>query len=185
MASPKEMFWFLVRLGGGYWLRVLVAIALSFAVTPFLDTYFGLIEIRNKVHQFLEKIDRGTLEPRYTRVLYINDDEYWKGYPAGRRPIKRDYLANLVRAVDKADAAVVALDIDLRSPDPTTDEIPTDYQDETKELVKSILEVADKRIVVLPKTIGYDSEGTAWLEPDFYDPYGLCDPVEIRSSVAA
>jgi len=178
----RKKFRILYSLGLGYWTRVALAIVLSFAITPFLDRHFGLIEIRNRLHQFLEKIDRGSLEPRYnTRVLYINDDEYWKGGkgdPAGRRPIKRDYLAKLVSAVDQANAAIIALDFDMRSPDPGTDEIPSDYADETKTFVETILKVADKRIVVLPKTVVYDGEGTAWLEPDFYDSYGLCDPVE-------
>jgi CHASE2 domain-containing sensor protein len=182
MASIEEQFKALVRLIPWYWIRVLLAIGLSFAVTPFLDKHFDLIEIRNRVHQYLEKIDRGILEPRYnTRLLYINDDEFWKsgkGDLAGRRPIKRDYLARLFRAVSEADAAIIALDFDMRSPDPNRDEIPFDYQDETKELVETILDVAKKRIVVLPKTVVYDSEGTAWLEPDFYDSYGLCDLVE-------
>ena len=39
--------------------------------------------------------------PRYgVRLVLIGDEEYWQGDLAGRRPIKRKYLAGLVRALD-------------------------------------------------------------------------------------
>ena len=58
-------------------------------------------------------------QPMSTLVL-IGDDEFWLGELSGRRPVKRSYLAIIVRALDSesVNASVIALDFDLRLPKP-------------------------------------------------------------------
>ena len=67
-------------------------------------------------------------EPKYVKIVLVEDDEYWEGSPAGRRPIKRSYLKDLVDHLVAAKAYVIALDFDLRTPNPASTEIPKDYE---------------------------------------------------------
>ena len=79
----------------------------------------------------------------------------------------------------EANAHVIALDFDLRVPNPASSvpEIPPEYKSETDELIRSILEAADKgKKVVLGKTIWSDAKGY-YLESDVYQLYGICSHI--------
>ena len=101
---------------------------------------------------------------RNTVVVLIGDDEYWRSIPAGRVPIRRDYLANLVLALDSLEPALIAIDFDLRSPlpDGSIVENPA-YQEETQRLHEAIQKTSRRRPVVLPKTIRWVGEKDAFL----------------------
>jgi len=118
-------------------------------------------EIRYKIYRF----QTTALTPHHPADLpltfvLIRDDQYWSGPLARRSPIKRDYLADLIRAVDRADPAVIAVDFDLRSPiaDGSLIENP-DYWAERTKLVLAIKDVATRRPLVIPKTVAY-AKGT-------------------------
>ncbi len=119
----------------GYWLSAGLVLVVSFLARPYLDRYLRLVDFRYRLFQWLNQLNPRVLEPRFVKVVLIDDDEYWKGEPSGRRPIKRSYLAELVRALDDADAATIALDFDLRLPDPDSMRLPADYQAETDVLI--------------------------------------------------
>jgi len=94
---------------------------------------------------------------------------------AGRRPVKRAYLAKLLRAVDKLNPRVIALDFDLSAPNPTRAQVPAEYRKETEDLIKAILDVAGSRPLVLPRTLGgRDASGRRQLEADVYDASRIC-----------
>ncbi len=91
--------------------------------------------------------------PYETTLVLIEDEEYWHGELSGRVPIRRDYLAKLVRAIAAANPAVIALDFKLQSPSPEGKPIEyPEYMKETDELAKAISEVPSSCWVVLPKT---------------------------------
>jgi CHASE2 domain-containing sensor protein len=93
------------------------------------------------------------------------------GELAGRKPIRRDYLAKLIRAAGKANPALIALDFDLRSP--SSDGNPIEhlaYQEETLKLCGAVREIATQCPIVLPKTLGVQQGGYV-TESDIYDSY--------------
>ncbi len=126
------------------------------------------IALRYHLYQHLQKILPKKAYAKDTVVILIGDEEYWKGEPAGRVPIKRDYLAKLVQALNELDPAVIALDFDLRS-EPSDRE----YAAETEKLARAVKVAAQQRSVVLPKTIWLDESEQYSLEPDVVDRFDL------------
>lgn len=140
------------------------------------------IDIRYSIY---DRVTRNSARPAYshrTALVMIDDEEYWKGEPAGRAPIKRAYLAKLLKAVNAANPEVVAIDFILRTP--TTDDTPVSYKDyegETEEFIKALKEVsAGPTVIVLPKSLGGDAEGY-FLERDIYDGHVDTNTGKIRT----
>lgn len=166
----KEWFNQLRSKGFLYWLTVLVLVGGGTMVGHHLEEKGAWVELRYRIYQLMEKLSHRQSYARNTVVILIGDEEYWKGELARRVPIKRSYLAKLLRALDAADPAVIAIDFDLRSPMPdgTIVEHP-DYQNETKEFLEVVKAVARNRPVVLPKTVSLDDEQDYVIESDIYD----------------
>lgn len=173
--------------GWRYFARLSFVVVLGFAVAPFLERPLHVIEFR-LLRPWLDRLQPRQVIPRYTKLVFIDDEEYYKGELEGRRPLKRDYLARLIRVLDRYDVRVIALDVDLRVPDPCSDDIPKGYTKETDDLIDAILDVAKYRPIVLAKTV---SEGDSncpdgarryhrqlHLDPDSYDGYGLCEGLD-------
>lgn len=99
-----------------------------------------------------------------TFLVLVGDDEYWKGYLARRAPLKRDYLAQLIRTLGDCAPPVIAIDFDLRSPAP--DEYDnSDYAKETDAFVSAVKQVSKKSPIVLPVTLNRNASS---LEPTVY-----------------
>ncbi|MGH9649293.1 MAG: CHASE2 domain-containing protein, partial [Terriglobales bacterium] len=163
-ASPASegLFAQLRNRGIGHWLIVLVLTALGTWIGHWISQKQVWVDVRYWIYQktFDAARVRGPLYPKRTALVLIGDQEYWKGELGGRAPIKRDYLAKLVEKLDAADAAVIALDFDLRSPVPDGSMIEhPDYRAETERLAQTLKNVASRRPVVLPATVGLDAEG--------------------------
>ncbi len=141
--------------GIDHWLWVAVLTTTGLLV----GQWFGSLGIWQSIRYKIYQIQTSKLhirQPFETRTIYvlIDDEEYWKGEPARRVPIKRDYVARLLCAVDKADPELIALDFDFRSPVPSGELVENhDYQSERDELLKAILDVAHRRSIVIPKQI--------------------------------
>ncbi len=131
-------------------------------------------ELRYRVYHFeTTKLHPTRPLDLHAAFVLVGDDDYWTGGLARRIPIKRDYLASLLRAVDKADAAVVALDFDLRSPTPDGSLIENpDYSCERDELVQAIKEVAENRPVVIPKSLVPAGPDQAGIPKEVSDIFG-------------
>jgi CHASE2 domain-containing sensor protein len=157
--------------GGRYWLTVLLLLVAGVWVGHWLGEQNLWIELRYRIYPAFQALTPEDEYPRRTALVVIDDDDYWKGELAGRSPLKRDYLARLVRALDAADPRVIALDIDLRSPLPRegTEELP-EYRAETEELLAAIKDVSHRRPVVLASFLA-DEEGGYALAPSVYDRY--------------
>lgn len=158
--NPMRHFYQLIRARIGswkrkptYWLRAWIAIALGIAAGFLINQRFLLLSFRYQVYHELSRLlpDR---EPMWTAVVLIGDQEYWRGRLAHRAPVKRDYLANLLRNLDYCDPFVIALDFDLRSP-ATDGSLPDnpEYAAETAALVDAVLTVSPHHPIVLPVTL--------------------------------
>ncbi|HWN10720.1 MAG TPA: CHASE2 domain-containing protein [Pyrinomonadaceae bacterium] len=153
-----------------YWFSVVALIVIGVLVGHWLEKQDVATHLRYKIHQAVT-LAYSARQPYVTRtvVVLIGDDEFWKSDLAMRNPTKRDYLARVVSALDKADASVIALDFSLRSPLPDGSAVSYhDYDVETNLLFETIRDVAKRRPVILPKTIRWVN-GNYVPEADLYD----------------
>jgi hypothetical protein len=157
-----------------YWFNALLVLIVCSLSEPAIYEYFNLGQARAWVFQKLGELNPRPLQPRFVKVVLIGDDEFWRGYPAGRRPIKRDYLAQLVDKLVQANAHVIALDFDFQLPDPEHAAIPSDYKPEVDILIRSVINAAELgKKVILPRTLRDTDKGN-YVEPDIQQPYGIC-----------
>jgi CHASE2 domain-containing sensor protein len=162
-APPSASTWsHLRRKGLVHWVVVLVLITAGTVIGHWVSQKQIWIDVRYAVYQhtFDFTHPHGSLYPKRTALVLVQDEEYWKGELAGRAPIKRDYLAKLIRKLDAADVAVVAVDFDLRSPVPDGSLVEhPDYLPETQQLREAVKDVGSRRPVVLPSILDFDAEG--------------------------
>lgn len=155
--------------GRSYWLIVVVLILLGLLSEKWLSEQEFGIGLRYKLFQSLQDMAVRAPYPERTIIVKIGDEEYWKGELASRAPIKRDFLAKLLKALDAANPAVIAFDFDLRSPTPDGSIIEhPDYQRETELFLNTVKETSVHRKIVLPQTIGFDEEENYVVLSDIY-----------------
>ena len=153
-----------------YWLNVFVLVVVGVLAGHWLEKQDVATDLRYRAYQFVTR-GSSSRKPYATRTaaVLVGDEEFWRGELARRTPPKRLYLAQLIRARDAADASAVALDFDLRWPDPSGAPLPyNDYDDETRKLLEAVRDVSKRRPVILPRTIRWES-GYYVHEPDLYD----------------
>ena len=155
-----------------YWVRVALVAILGIYVGEIINDTECWVRIRYGAYQFLQSLSWRKPHAQRTVLVLIGDDEYWKGELESRVPIKRDYLAKLVDAASAANAAVIALDFDLRSPSPegNPSEFP-EYQAETTKLIDAITSASSSgKKIVLTKTLHDEGGGIFVTESDIYEP---------------
>jgi len=117
--------------------------------------------------------------------VVIGDDEYWNGELSARVPIKRDYLAKIVEALKEANAAVIALDFDLRSPSPVGEPVEfPDYLGETKQLLDAVKDASQNRKIILPKSVMFDDQHNYVSRSDIYDRFNFESDNVLRGYIA-
>jgi len=167
----------------GYWLTAAVILAVSTWLGPSIEGIFNFNDVRNWLFQHLAQSVTNPAAARSVKLVFINDDEFWFGDLHHRTPTNRVYLSRVIGALDQAGASIIALDFDLRVPDPDANVTPGDYQDidpykpyrdETDQLVRVIDDVATRRKLVLVKTFGYGDSGYRF-EGDAFQAYGICN----------
>jgi CHASE2 domain-containing sensor protein len=155
-----------------YWAGVVVFIVLGMLFSDWAARQDFWPKARYVTYQFLTTLSWRKALPQNTVVVLVDDDEYWRGEPARRAPIKRTYLAKLLRAIDAAEPAVIAVDFDLSSPTPDGSVVEhPDYVEETATLLRTIRELAARRKIVLPQNIGFDARGDYVLASDIHSKY--------------
>jgi CHASE2 domain-containing sensor protein len=175
------MSWISTRLRSrpsGYWIRTAGAILLGLGLGELANERHVGLPWRYEVSRAVQAIQPHE-DPRWTTVVLIEDDQYWRGSLARRVPIHRDYLAGLVRAVASCDPSVIALDFNLRSPVVTGCDLRDRYgtvrdnhayEGETAALAAAIEEVRKdvqhKTKVLLPLTVRPDKTD---VEPSVLD----------------
>lgn len=158
-----------------YWIVAIIVLVVAKAGSPFIYDYLNLTNTRSLFFQTLLDWGPRPAEPRQIKIVRIEDDEYWEGVLAGRRPIKRDYLANLVGRLVSHNAYVIALDFDVRLPKPDSLDIPEDYRAETRVFTDTIKAAARQgKKIVLATPISSAGEKTYRQDADIYQASGLC-----------
>src|SRR5579864_7769502 len=107
----------------GYWLRLVITVVIVQSLVTWADNHGLITDSRYAFYRLLQRLDHHPSYDQNTVVVTIEDDEYYDGALQERIPIKRDYLARLIEKLDVAEAKVIALDFDLRSPSPDGDPV--------------------------------------------------------------
>jgi CHASE2 domain-containing sensor protein len=162
--------------GVRYWTTALIVFVLATLGSPTVYRALEVEQYRSKYFQWL--LDHGprAASPLFVGIILVDDRSYWGARFAGRAPIKRKYLAELIRAVP-AHVQVIAVDFDMRLPDPHAMKVPEEYQAESCELIGAIRDVAARGArVVLAAPISFDAHRQYQRDSDIYQAYGLCSP---------
>jgi len=168
--TGTELIGQLRRKGLLYWVRVVVLMAIGTVVGDWLGRQEIWVDLRYRIYQAQHASGPRKPLAERTAVVLIGDDEYWKGELGRRVPIKRRYLAKLVRELDSANPAVIALDFDLASPLPDGSLVEhSDYRPEKTELLNVIKRASMRRKIVLPRTVDLDEQQRYVLRSDIYD----------------
>jgi CHASE2 domain-containing sensor protein len=162
--------WQLPRKGILYWLRVVILTATGTALGHWLSDEQIWVDLRYKIYQKqLDLTPRKSFAERVVVVL-VDDDDYWKGELGRRVPIKRSYLAKMIRELIAANPAVIALDFDFASPMPDGNLVEhPDYKLERQEFLKTIKLALERTKIVLPRTIDFDKDENYIITSDIYD----------------
>lgn len=159
-----------------YWFTAAASILIGMIIADILDENQTWLKTRYWIYQRLANCSPQQPDPDRTALVLIGDNEYWKGPLARRIPIRRDYLAQIVRKLDSCDPSVIALDFDLRSPMPDGTKIDnSEYEDETKLFISAILDASKHRAVILPATLGVNAKGYFFAESAVYGTLPLVD----------
>lgn len=170
-AQEGKQLW---QRGGWYWTRVSAFIAVGFVLALLIDNRHLWQQTRYRIYQVQQLLSPRKPYDTRTTVVTINDDDYWGGELARRRPIKRTYLAKLVKALDAADPAVIALDFDFSSPVPDGSLIEhAEYRKETEELLNTVKDVGSRRVVVLTRTLNGDARSGYGTDSDVYNEFNF------------
>jgi CHASE2 domain-containing sensor protein len=150
------------RKGWGHWIRFALLLAAAGYAGHLLGTSTWLTTFRYSIyHRQLMMRDRSQMYPKRTALVLLNDDDYWGNDYQSRTPLKRGQLAQIIDQLNAAGVNTVALDVDLRSPQPKKPgfEFP-DYQDEDKLLFNAIRSMcAADRHVVLASSVEFGDDG--------------------------
>ena len=173
-ADKKQWFLQLYDKGFWYWFRIALLTTLGVLAGQLIGQADVWREVRYKIYHFqTSKLHRRHPVDLRVAFVLVGDDEYWTGTLARRVPIKRDYLARLIRAVDKAAPAVIAMDFDLHSPTPDGSLLENpDYWCERSELLRAIKDVATRHPVVIPKSLVSSRSGRKQINKEVSDTFG-------------
>jgi len=153
-----------------YWAQAAVLIALGVVLGQYASSHNAWLEARYSLYSLMQKTNWRRSYVQHTFVVTVDDDDYWKGGFNRRTPIRRDLLAQLISHLADAQAKVIAVDFDLRSPVPDGNprETPA-YQQETDELIAAINKAcSNHHAVVLPAAIGFGAANSYVLQSDIY-----------------
>lgn len=158
-----------------YWTEAVALTFLGVWAGHYISSHDIWLETRYSLYSLMQKTNWRKPYVQHTVVVTIDDDDYWKGDFNRRTPIRRDLLARLVSQLAEAQARVIAIDFDLRSPvsDGNPRETPI-YQHETDGLIDAITKsCSEHHAVVLPATIGFDAANSYVLQSDIYSKASL------------
>jgi CHASE2 domain-containing sensor protein len=160
-----------------YWTSTLIIAFICVVGSPYVYNLLHLTELRSRYFQALLELGPRPPEPRFVSIALIQDDEYRGDELAGRNPLKRDYLAKMIDTVAAQNAYLIAIDVDMRLPDPTSMKIPESYKQETEILIGAIRRAASAgKKIVLANSIWRDETGKIYQDPDIYQAHGMCRP---------
>jgi len=166
-----------------YWITALLVFVLSELGASFVYNKLDLADLRARLFQLALEWPAQDTSPKNVRLVMIGDADYWQGTAAGRRPLDRDYLTQIVNQLAKAKPKTIALDIDVRLPDPSKNEIPAIYAQETEHLIGAIKAAAADGIKVVLATPIATIDGGYIRDNDIYQINGLCPDGGVDATV--
>jgi hypothetical protein len=165
--------------GARYWITALVVFIVASWIAPRVDQKLNLTNEKGWLFELLSQSVTNPTTPHNVKLVAIEDT----GSPPDGK-----YLADVVHALDTADASVIALDFaapvnssGVGSTGAAAGSVtPGDFQAISKgeklegdELISAIVDVAQRRPVVLSKTISIEN-GQYKSVADIYQLWGLC-----------
>src|SRR5690349_4115804 len=91
-----------------YWLTALVILVVATWAMPYLDARLDLTRERSWLFEHLAQTPTNKALAGRARLVLIGDQEVWVDIPQ-QKPSDIAYMAQVVRALDKAEASVIAL----------------------------------------------------------------------------
>ncbi len=172
--------------GARYWLVVLSLVPLGMLIGEAMGEWNLWVTARHEIYRLLQDMSpHFSKYSKRTVLVLIEDEEYWRGGLARRTPLKRDYIARLLRKLDMADPAAIGLDVDLRSQTPDKSMVThPDYGNETGELISAINDVSGRRCLVLARTLERRSDGVV-PEPAVFDSIEKSEGAEFKEGYAS
>jgi CHASE2 domain-containing sensor protein len=171
-----------------YWVTALVVFLLTIVGAPYIYSYLRIIDVRSQYFNKLLEFSPRYADLKFVKLLLIEDSDYWLGEAGGRRPINRRYLAKIVDKLGSMKVKVIALDFDMRLPNPASGNIPEEFRQETQFLIDAITKAAEQGIKVVLSTPIWHDHGEYIVDFDAYRAFGLCarsiDNVAIAPSKA-
>jgi CHASE2 domain-containing sensor protein len=174
--KPKSI-WRQLNRGWRYWTGAVLTLIVGMLASAMLDRVDSAAKFRYEFFQRLAELDPREIRQNYIKRVMIGDEEYWKGSLEGRRPIKRSYLAELLSSLHEGNPKIIALDFDLRLPDPAKVAIPATYFAESEMLARTVLKLAENTELVLPATIRRAKGGGYAMDPSIFQVFGICNRV--------
>jgi CHASE2 domain-containing sensor protein len=153
-----------------YWAEAVVLSIIGIWVGHYIGTRGVWLNPRYSIYSLMQKTNWRRPYVQHTFVVTVDDNDFWKGEFDGRAPVRRDLLGCMISRLADAEARVIAVDFDLRSPVPggSPRETPV-YQHETDKLLGAIDRAcAAHHAVVLPATIGFGTGKSLVLQSDIY-----------------
>jgi CHASE2 domain-containing sensor protein len=121
-----------------HWL-IAVLLALAGLVA---GEYPWLTSVRLRAYHILEKAIRRPSADIV--VVLIGDEEYGGPRLQNRKPLHRDYLADLLTKIREGNPRAIAIDVDLSSPDAARPVIQPDYLKETNQFFDALRNAASE-----------------------------------------
>lgn len=143
-----------------YWIWAALAIVIGTVVGESLGEDLAWMTVRYRVYSVFQAFGPRPPVPKWTALVLIDDEEYWKGELARRVPIRRDYLGKLIAALSQCHPIAVGIDFNLRSPAPDVPESSL-YAGETEILKKEVERVSADFPIVLPVSLSQDKTSLA------------------------
>lgn len=158
------------RKGVRYWvLAAAFAVAGGFA-SHALDGVTAWRQLKYDAYILVQNMRGGPRRVPQVVLVAIDDAEYYGPELAGRKPLKRDYLARLVTRIAAARPRLVALDVDFRSPAPDGNAADfDDYRAEDEALVTALCAAQAETRLVISTAVYADAATPAVAEPNVYD----------------
>jgi CHASE2 domain-containing sensor protein len=168
----------LKKRGTSYWIRVICIACVGLFCNFWLTSHppQWALDLRLRAYQLLSSSVARKAQLGHLAIVEISDNEYWKGELAGRKPIKRNYIAKLIQALCNDGAHAIAFDFDMRSPtqDGSLKNHP-DYKAETDILAQEIQDASRQCKIILPRTINcpHPPDGQCTKEDSVLDLYSF------------
>jgi CHASE2 domain-containing sensor protein len=136
--------------GRWHWITFLGLLFLSMWGGALLDERAAALRMRYGLFQTMTDLSPFVVRGTHS-VLVIIDDEGFYGQNRGQSPMSPQFLTLIVRRLASLEAAVIAIDLDMRRPDAENAE--TGKTEDLGEFVAAINDISRSRFVVLPLSL--------------------------------